>query len=282
LVFNSNKKKRGNGVAFSALAAFLLGMPISSLAEGTQNKRAFTGPEQIDYAKNFVRVPAALVGEVLTLEPEKLRRNAMAAGITTLAFASDQGIRDTWQEDIRSSTTDDVSSLLRDTGSRAGGIVILGSAYAYGLATGTHHIRETAQLAAQAVLITQTIGGVKWLTGRERPKDSPGDSWNWGNDGGHAFFSGHSSGVWSAAGVFVQRYPDNDAFKLGVYSWATAVSLTRMNDDAHWASDLLVGGLVGYGVGVMVARYDPFIENNAVVMPTLNADYGGVTLLARF
>jgi membrane-associated phospholipid phosphatase len=260
----------------------MLGLINQATAQEPRDKRAFTGPEQLEYLENFARLPVALVGEVLTLEPEKLRRNAMATGITTLAFASDQSIRDTWQGDIRSSTTDDVSSLLRDTGSRAGGIVILGSAYAYGLATGTHHIRETAQLAAQAVLITQTIGGVKWLTGRERPKESPDDAWDWGNEGGHAFFSGHSSGVWSATGVFVERYPDNQAFKLGVYSWATAVSLTRINDDAHWASDVLVGGLVGYGVGVMVARHDPFTDNNVVVMPTLNADYGGITLSAQF
>lgn len=275
-------KKGVKLLEIATLALFLSVLPTQSLGQVASSKHAFTGPEQVEYLKNFFRVPKALLDEIWTTDQKKLRRNSVTAAVTMLTFASDQSIRDTWQEDIRSPTTDDISSTLGYTGSRAGGITILGSAYLYGLTSGHHHIRETAQLSAQAVLITQTIAGVKWLAGRKRPVDSVNDAWDWGNDDGHSFFSGHSSGVWSAAGVVAERYPDNKKLRLGVYSWATAVSLTRINEDAHWASDLLFGGLVGYGVGVTVARYDPFSSNSVYVLPSIDSDNGGVTLFARF
>jgi membrane-associated phospholipid phosphatase len=39
-----------------------------------------------------------------------------------------------------------------------------------------------------------------------------------------------------------------------MYSFATAVSLSRITTDRHYASDVLVGGAVGYMIGKFVMR----------------------------
>ena len=134
---------------------------------------------------------------------------------------------------------------------------------------------ETSLLASQA-LITSGIWVqlIKHLTGREDPSASyiyskmPGGQW-WGPFAQYdqdlpiyksvnsfdAFPSGHSAAAFSMATVFALQYRDTKVIPVICYSAATLVGISRLTEHAHWASDVFVGGLIGYACGKQVVDH---------------------------
>src|SRR5206468_8999003 len=76
--------------------------------------------------------------------------------------------------------------------------------------------------------------------------------------GGNSFPSEHSILAWSAAGVFAHEYP-GPLTKLFAYGLASAVTLTRVTSNQHFASDAFVGSALGWYIGRQVyrAHHDP-------------------------
>jgi membrane-associated phospholipid phosphatase len=76
----------------------------------------------------------------------------------------------------------------------------------------------------------------------------PGTSdWEW-----ESFYSGHISNSMACASFMTHR------FALGVaeplpYIFSTAIGIGRLADGHHWASDMIVGGVVGFAVGKAIA-----------------------------
>lgn len=118
---------------------------------------------------------------------------------------------------------------------------------------------DTGRRGFQAALYsTAVMQAMKLITDRSRPADG-GNGHFW--TGGDAFPSGHSMEAWALAKVVSDEYSDKKFVKIGMYSFATAVSLSRITTDRHWASDVLVGGAVGYLIGKFVMRdYHPQVQ----------------------
>lgn len=75
----------------------------------------------------------------------------------------------------------------------------------------------------------------------------------WGNWNMRSFPAGHFANAVSCATYW------NERFSLGVagpalYALAAAVGVGRTADQAHWFSDHIIGGILGYAVGREVAR----------------------------
>ena len=131
---------------------------------------------------------------------------------------------------------------------------------------------ETSLLASQGI-ITSGIWTrmIKMLSGRERPFASYYYS---KTEGGHwygpltsfnrnlsstkhgssfdSFPSGHTATAFSIATVVANMYKDQKIVPVISYSMATLVGLSRMTEHEHWASDVFVGGLLGYVCGNQV------------------------------
>jgi membrane-associated phospholipid phosphatase len=94
---------------------------------------------------------------------------------------------------------------------------------------------------------------------RERPSIAEGDQYAITTPGGeweyHSFFAGHATNAWACTSFW------NSRFHLGalepiLYAGATGITLSRMKDRRHWASDTWVGIAAGYAMGRSVAaRY---------------------------
>jgi len=130
---------------------------------------------------------------------------------------------------------------------------------AVGLITGSTREKQTSVMLAEA-LVTSGVwtSALKYLGGRERPRemheavaDWTGPGGTFGDDGvggGHASFpSGHATGIWAAATVLAHQYPAGHVVPIAAYGMATAISYSRMVVGAHFLSDVVVGGLIGYG-----------------------------------
>jgi membrane-associated phospholipid phosphatase len=81
--------------------------------------------------------------------------------------------------------------------------------------------------------------------------NSAGEFW----EGGHSFPSGHAATSFAFASVVAHRYPHNFWVKVGVYGLATGVSFARIGGKKHFASDILVGGTIGYLTGTYLATH---------------------------
>jgi hypothetical protein len=125
-----------------------------------------------------------------------------------------------------------------------------GAFLAIGKLSGNDRMVDTGLRGFQAGLYTMiTVQGLKMLTDRTRPyQGGNGNFWT----GGNSFPSGHSMEAWALAKVVSDEYPDKRFVKIGMYTFATAVSLSRLTSERHYASDVLVGSALGYLMGKFV------------------------------
>ena len=61
----------------------------------------------------------------------------------------------------------------------------------------------------------------------------------------HSLPSGHSSAIWSVATVIADR-TDNVFVDIACYGLAALTSISRIQQDKHWASDVFIGSAIGY------------------------------------
>ncbi|GGK57460.1 hypothetical protein GCM10011405_01960 [Rufibacter glacialis] len=64
-----------------------------------------------------------------------------------------------------------------------------------------------------------------------------------------SFPSSHTSNAFAAATAIASVYHDHRWIPQAAYGVATLVGLSRINDNKHWASDVLAGAAVGYLTG---------------------------------
>ncbi|HVP65142.1 MAG TPA: phosphatase PAP2 family protein [candidate division Zixibacteria bacterium] len=88
---------------------------------------------------------------------------------------------------------------------------------------------------------------------RQYPYTSGSTGKFWSN--GHSMPSGHSATSFAFAATMAHRYPHNEWIKWGSYALATGVSVARFTAKRHYASDILVGGALGYVSGAYIADH---------------------------
>jgi hypothetical protein len=130
--------------------------------------------------------------------------------------------------------------------------------YLTSLVTHDPYTRNTALLAAEGIVDTQVLNLVtKSAIGRLKPSDIPlngnyRDTWfkykgQWYNRGG--FPSGHTASAFAVATVISGRYSKHRWVPFVAYGAAAVLSLSRLPAQAHFPSDIFIGGALGYGIG---------------------------------
>jgi membrane-associated phospholipid phosphatase len=132
-----------------------------------------------------------------------------------------------------------------------------GGALLWGHLTRNDHLRETGLLAAEAALNSTAVTfSFKQVTQRSRPFEGDGNGGFF--RGGGSFPSEHTALAWSMGSVLAHEYP-GPLTKVAAYGIASAVTLTRITSKQHFASDAVVGSLLGWYFGRQVyrAHHDP-------------------------
>jgi membrane-associated phospholipid phosphatase len=151
---------------------------------------------------------------------------------------------------------------------------------AYGFIFKNPKLRTTTALATQAY-ITSTFWSTlfKTLSGRLRPHDTDAGS-NMNNStfhgpfyslpygGNSAFPSGHTTLAFAAARVYAMEYKNIPAIPIISYGIASLISLSRIVENRHWATDVFAGAVLGYACGTQVVnnyhRYAKLIRTGKV------------------
>jgi membrane-associated phospholipid phosphatase len=160
----------------------------------------------------------------------------------------------------------------------------------YGIGALTHndHLAETGRLAFEAVIDASIVAeGFKLMTDRERPSqgEGGGESWPGKYRVNSSFPSGHAAASWALARVIGDEYQGFGP-RLLAYSFATAISISRVTAGDHFPSDALVGSGLGFLVGGYVYRHHStrHQERTFMVMPVYDTrmrSYGASLRLWR-
>jgi hypothetical protein len=152
----------------------------------------------------------------------------------------------------------DTSNTISQFGSTYATIAGGGTLYVVGRLTHNDHLAETGRLGTEAVIdATLVAEALKLATNRERPDEGNGIGGFWPHGRrtfSDSFPSGHAIGSWALARVIAAQYP-NTLTQVGVYAFATAISVSRVTSRKHFPSDALVGSVLGYLIGGYVVRH---------------------------
>lgn len=170
-------------------------------------------------------------------------------------------------------------SMITFLGSAPYDLVMIGGIYLGGLLFKDNRAKETAALSLKALLHSILVSQVfKLLLRRQRPDYNNGVD-QWFNSGiGKAFRSfpsGHTAQVWSLATVVSGMYKDKPAIPVICYSLAVLAGLSRITENEHWASDVLVGAVIGYSIGRFIINKR---NNRFMVSPMINGQKTGLNL----
>lgn len=223
-----------------------------------------------------------------------MRFAGLAVGTAVLSYA-DKPIQEKaleWRNS--SSTLRDVSKNITNMGGVYETYILLGLG-TYGFVFKSEKVKTTTLLATQSYLtagLIQTL--LKNLTSRQRPnyidpvtgQPSPkfhGPFYNADNDF-KSFPSGHTTAAFAAATVYAMEYRKSVVVPIVAYTAASLVGLSRISENKHWATDVLLGATLGYLCGrVVVNNYHRYAKlkkeqtktnNRKSISMTLNYNYG--------
>ena len=231
-------------------------------------------------------------------------------------FAADRGLRTTVRHNTNSTGLDVADGFSR-LGSAGGLLAVNGAAMALGYLGesygGSTKLKEAGLIGLEAEAFALIISvGLKQLIGRSRPGleqgsttfspvTTPGSTSGTGIlqeitspvrekstgrfrpfGGAGAFPSAHATAGFAVATVFAERYD----WPVGVvaYGLAAAVSASRVYNDQHFASDVVAGALIGWGIGHFLNRRHPVGSTDWQIRPAV-MEHGlgaGVVLGTRF
>jgi membrane-associated phospholipid phosphatase len=155
-------------------------------------------------------------------------------------------------QDNRTGTGDDLARALRHFGQpEVYGTVTLGLLGA-GLLSGDNEItRAGGRLATTLALAGATSTLTKLTLGRPRPSESLDADGYVPFSGQDAMPSGHSTVAFALATALSDDI-DRTWASVGLYTVATGVAWSRVNDNRHWLSDVAAGAVLGITTAKLV------------------------------
>jgi membrane-associated phospholipid phosphatase len=206
--------------------------------------------------------------------------------ITAALYKNDTQIMK-WVRDNRTSASNSIASFARAFGDERV-LLPLAVLYVYGCQTDEDRARKTALLSLESLAQSGIlINCIKFAGNRSRPYS--GDSFDtWGgpsfntDDSKRSFPSGHTATAFSVATIVADEYRDHPAIPVISYSIATLTGLSRIHDNAHWASDVFFGAAIGYFTSKTLLARHPDNEKTWTVLPKTDGTNVGLAVAYHF
>jgi hypothetical protein len=201
-----------------------------------------------DETFDFIKQPAKWEGN------DWLRLGLIGAG-TFLAMQADQPIRDAVMKD-RCYENNVPLKFGKFWGGPYPTTILAGAFGLHGLLADDRSSRKIGFELVQAALYSGGITTVlKVVFGRARPYTDKGSTefrpFTFFDDGFHGLPSGHSTWAFALSTV-LSRNAHSGALKVLSYIPAALTLVSRAYDDEHWASDSILGALIGFVVATWV------------------------------
>jgi len=275
----------GEAWLFDPVGAVLADADMTAPASDPTSAAAKTGPEgwiSVDYAKLLWDDTKETATGPLHWDADEWRNFGLITGglVISVAFL-DKPIRDAAQRS-RSSSADDFFRNIEKFGTKQYGLPVLAGFYVVGLAADDYNAKTVALDGFSASVISSLTTSVfKGIAGRARPNSGLGPHhWNlFGGD--QSFPSGHTTGAFAFASVIAGHY-DSPWVATTAYTIASLVGVARIEQDAHWASDVVAGGLIGGLIGHHLVEFNEAWRENHELAPEIGTDGNELTLSWKF
>jgi membrane-associated phospholipid phosphatase len=233
---------------------------VSTITDGSSSPPASTeAPTQSPFSWEYWKLAGRDIVATVTAPAHWGARDwlvfgGVAAGIGTVAVF-DHDIQRAVQRN-RNGTLDSVANAVQPFGNEYAPAV-LGAFYAGGELFKDSRLNAVAMDGAAASIIASglILQPLKYGIGRSRPGANAG-AYNFHPfNGADSFPSGHTTEAFVLATVIAEHY-DSICIKAAAYTVASAVGWARLNNNAHWASDVLAGAALGTFVSHVVVHYN--------------------------
>lgn len=126
------------------------------------------------------------------------------------------------------------------------GIGAVGAGYILGVVMKNNQVKSVSIMAAKAMIVSGlATQAIKHAVDRTRPKNS--DSPYEVGAGSRSFPSGHTTQAFALATVIAETTKDQGmVIPVIAYTAAAIAGWSRVHDKAHWASDVVIGALIGH------------------------------------
>jgi membrane-associated phospholipid phosphatase len=163
-----------------------------------------------------------------------------------------------------SKTLRDISSYVTNFGANYE-VYVLAAFGTYGFIFNSQKVKTTTLLATQSYITAVVIESVlKVIAGRERPSYINPESnqlssrfygpFHSSSNDFKSFPSGHTTAAFAAATVYAMEYKKSIAVPIISYGAATLVGMSRITENKHWTTDVLMGATLGYLCGRQVVN----------------------------
>lgn len=227
-------------------------------------------------SKNFVVSPAKW-------RTKQWIEFGVVAGAGVLAYTQDEKIQKYFVAH-QSETAGNLSKYVFEPFGRFSPVII-GGLYLGGRLAKDNRLAGTSLTAAKAFIVSSVCAGiVKQITHRHRPyQDDIPDHANW--DGPFSsieytsFPSGHSTAAFSMATVYAMEYSSTIWVPVLAYTLAAGTAVSRLYDNDHWASDVVIGSALGFVTGRFMWKQSRKGNNRVVILPSAGTHTASVTFI---
>lgn len=209
-------------------------------------------------------------------------RDAILAGAFAVSARLIHPLDDRFRERLQDSSTQanrklqTLATFVRTTAT-PGSYIIGTSMYALGRVAKNQKLASLGLHGTEALIIGEGVAMVvKSVVGRQRPSEEPANPNSYqfmrglrGGDKYRSFPSGHTVSAFAAAAAVTaetSRNAPNTRWIVGpiLYTGAALVGASRMYNNRHWASDVIVGAGIGTFAGLKVVRFNDSHTGNRV------------------
>lgn len=263
------------------------GLPDDGAVSGSGYGQAGAVRLGAGYFLGFATDTKAVLTSATGWGPSNWIKLSLLIGVTTALADEEEDIQG-WVQEHRNSETGSVARFAKPFGDGKYTLPALATLYLVGRLSDNGRARRTALLGVESFVVTGIFTEtLKHTTHKHRPRS--GDLENIAWDGPRAtranlsFPSGHAASAFAVATVLASEYGDHRAVPPLAYSAATLCALSRVHDNAHWASDVIIGSAIGYFTAkTIVGLHGRGGEGNLSVRPTLGEGRAGLSLAYRF
>lgn len=264
-------------------AISLVAVTDSDASVAPSNKREPESLVSFDYLKLVFDDAKYVITEPARWDGDDWRDLAyITGGLAVTAAVLDKPIRDAAQRS-RSASADRFFRRIERFGTKQYALPVLAGFYLVGSVADDYEAKTVALdgLSSDVIagVVTSTLKGV---FGRARPNTGHGPGHFQPLQGDTSFPSGHATGAFALASVIAAHY-DSPWVDGTAYGIAGLVGLARINLDAHWASDLVGGALIGGLIGNRLVAFNrAWRDEHSAYLPTLGSDGAQLTLTWEF
>ena len=195
----------------------------------------------VPFAKHLIRDQEDFWGAPRRLRVQDFKWIAPFAGMTAAFVASDSWIsKQVPSNHVQTSKTLSNYAAYSLVGLSAG-------SFLWRRVRSEDHLAETGLLSGEAAL-NSTAAAYLFKMAFQRQRPFEGTQHGTFFQGGSSFPSEHAAIAWSVASVWAHEYPGTLSQTLA-YGLASGVTLTRVTGKQHFASDAIVGSVLGWYFG---------------------------------